>query len=318
MPILFSADIHLKLGAKNIPVEWAKARYYGFFEKIHELTKDASLHIVGGDLFDRVPNLEELKLYFDFVKGCNVETIIYPGNHEATKKHRSFLTELKDVTNALNSLVTIVDEAYEDTRGFSILPYTDLHKKNSIEVLNSSIPLFTHVRGEIPPHVTPEVDLDRFSRFPVVFSGDLHSHNNCQRNIVYPGSPMTTSFHRSKVETGVIVIQDDWDWYFEKLDLPQLLRKTISPGDPMPQGVYDHVVYEIEGDMAALASVESSELLDKKVIKRAQEATLILSPTMSVAEELLEYLSFILELPEETIQEVMKVYNDLSGQITLG
>jgi CO dehydrogenase/acetyl-CoA synthase epsilon subunit len=86
----------------------------------------------------------------------------------------------------------------------------------------------------------------------------------------------------------------------------------------MPQGVYDHVVYEIEGDMAALASVECSELLDKKVIKRAQEATLILSPTMSVAEELLEYLSFILELPEETIQEVMKVYNDLSGQITLG
>ena len=58
--------------------------------------------------------------------------------------------------------------------------------------------MFTHVRGEIPPHVKPEVDLDMFEDFPVVFAGDLHAHSNTQRNIVYPGSPMTTSFHRSK------------------------------------------------------------------------------------------------------------------------
>jgi len=53
------------------------------------------------------------------------------------------------------------------------------------------------------PHVKPEVDLDRFEDFPVVFAGDLHAHSNTQRNIVYPGSPMTTSFHRKEVSDRV-------------------------------------------------------------------------------------------------------------------
>ena len=66
-----------------------------------------------------------------------------------------------------------------------------------------------------------------FDEFPVVFAGDLHSHSNTQRNIVYPGSPMTTSFHRNKVETGYLLISEDtWDWLWYPFQLPQLLRKT--------------------------------------------------------------------------------------------
>ena len=76
MNILFSADWHLKLGAKNIPNEWAKNRYLEFFERIRELEKEVSLHIIGGDIFDRVPNLEELELYFEFVRNAKIETII--------------------------------------------------------------------------------------------------------------------------------------------------------------------------------------------------------------------------------------------------
>jgi DNA repair exonuclease SbcCD nuclease subunit len=268
MKILFSADWHIKLGQKNVPLNWARARYDSFFHQIHILEDDADLHIIGGDLFDRVPTIDELELYFTFVKGCDIETIIYDGNHEATRKNKTFFTALKEVTNSLNSLVSIIDEAYEDERGFSILPYCDLHKKNSIEMLNKSLPVFTHVRGEIPPHVTPEVDLDRFKRFPTVFAGDLHSHSNCQGNIVYPGSPMTTSFHRSKVSTGVLSIDtEDWDWVWEELELPQLLRKTVSNPDDMIHGLYDHVIYELEGDLGDLAKVASTELLDKKVVK---------------------------------------------------
>ena len=46
---------------------------------------------------------------------------------------------------------------------YAILPYADLHKKDVIEDINADV-LFTHVRGEIPPHVQPEVDLERFDR----------------------------------------------------------------------------------------------------------------------------------------------------------
>ena len=91
MNILFSADWHLKLGAKNIPNEWAKNRYLEFFERIRELEKEVSLHIIGGDIFDRVPNLEELELYFEFVRNAKIETIIFDGNHEATRKNKTFL-----------------------------------------------------------------------------------------------------------------------------------------------------------------------------------------------------------------------------------
>ena len=309
MKIMFSADWHIKLGQKNVPVDWAKARYESFFKQIHALESEVDLHIIGGDLFDRVPTLDELELYFSFVKGCSIETIIYDGNHEATKKNKTFFTALKEVTSSLNSNVTVIDETVEDYRGFSILPYCQLHKKGSIETLNTNLPVFTHVRGEIPPHVSPEVDLDRFEPFPVVYTGDLHSHSNCQRNLVYPGSPMTTSFHRSRVSTGVLVINGDtWEW--KELELPQLIRKTVDNTEDMVPGDYDHIIYELEGDLGDLAKVNTSGLLDKKVVRRSNEASLVLEKEMTVGQELVEYLTYILQISEDKIPEIVGIYND--------
>ena len=162
--------------------------------------------------------------------------------------------------------------------------------------------MFTHVRGEIPPHVKPEVDLDRFEDFPVVFAGDLHAHSNTQRNIVYPGSPMTTSFHRNEVQTGYLLINpSDWSWRWDPFDLPQLLRKTVSDPSEMTPTDYHHTIYEIEGDIQELANVKNSELLDKKVVKRSSEATLVMNKEMTIQEELVEYLTYILEIPEPRI-----------------
>ena len=99
--ILFTADWHIKLGQKNVPIAWACTRYQMFFEQVHDLERGVDLHIIGGDLFDRVPSMDELTLYFDFVKGVSVRTIIYDGNHEATRKHKTFFTNLKKVTTEL-------------------------------------------------------------------------------------------------------------------------------------------------------------------------------------------------------------------------
>ena len=98
--ILFTADWHIKLGQKNVPVPWACTRYKLFFQQIEEVVanNNVSLHIIGGDLFDRVPSMDELTLYFDFVEGVSVETIIFDGNHEATRKNKTFFTNLKRVS----------------------------------------------------------------------------------------------------------------------------------------------------------------------------------------------------------------------------
>ena len=152
--ILFTADWHLKLGQKNVPMAWACTRYKYFFETLHEIEESIDMHIIGGDLFDRVPSMDELTLYFDFIKEVEVPTIIYDGNHEATKKYKTFFSNLKRATSDVNDLVEIVDTTTEYPWG-TILPYADLHRKGGIEFCNKNKPLFTHVRGEIPPHVTP-------------------------------------------------------------------------------------------------------------------------------------------------------------------
>ena len=318
--ILYTADWHIKLGQKNVPVKWALNRYQMFFDQVYALEDQCSMHIIGGDLFDRLPNMEELELYFSFIRKVKIPTIIYDGNHEATKKNKTFFSQLKQVSRGINPLVNIVDISFiDEDLGYGILPYADLHRKGSIEHFDTRMPLFTHVRGEIPPHVKPEIDLDLFADFPVVFAGDLHSHSNTQRNIVYPGSPMTTSFHRSRVKTGYLLINEgDWSWMWEEFTLPQLIRKTVSdPADMLPTE-FDHTIYEIEGDIQDLAAIKNSELLDKKVVVRKSEASLIIDKDMSIEQELVEYLTYILEISEDKIPDILGTYNDYATNSEMG
>lgn len=314
MKILFTADIHIKLGQKNVPIEWSKKRYSLFIEQLMGYSVQADMLIIGGDVFDKLPNMEELDVYYDLVSNCSLPTLIYSGNHESVKKDTTFFTHLKKVTNKLNPLVLIIDDYYthyENNAIFDIIPYNKLKEyEKAPKKFNASI-LFTHVRGEIAPHVKPEVDLTIFDRWQLVLAGDLHSYANSQRNILYPGSPITTSFHRNVVDTGVILFDTDTlnhEWI--KLKLPQLIRKTIQAGEPMLATEYDHTIYEVEGDMSELANMEDSELIDKKVSKRETDTALILDPTMTMQQELEEYLLYILQLSQDTVDQVLQVFNN--------
>jgi DNA repair exonuclease SbcCD nuclease subunit len=317
--ILFTADWHIKLGQKNVPREWALNRYKLFFEQLYALEEQCSMHIIGGDLFDRLPSMEELELYFSFIRKVKIPTIIYDGNHEATKKNKTFFTQLKQVSRDINPLINIVDISYIDKDlGYGILPYADLHRKDIIDHFDKTKPLFTHVRGEIPPHVKPEIDLDLLEDFPVVFAGDLHAHSNTQRNIVYPGSPMTTSFHRNIVQTGYLLINDkDWSWFWERFELPQLIRKTVTDPNDMISTEYHHTIYEIEGDIQELAGIKNTDLLDKKVVKRSSETALVIDKDMTVEEELVEYLTYILEINEERIPDIIGLFNDYASKVEM-
>lgn len=308
MTILCIADIHIKLGQKNVPKDWALNRYEMFFDQVSEVEKTVSKIVIPGDIFDRVPTLEELTLYFKFISQRKVKTIISTGNHESTKKGKSFFTELKGVSEGLNPLVEVVVDYIYDDGEIYVVPYEFIKEKETWDNLEAR-PVFTHVRGEIPPHVKPEIDLCVLDKFPVVFAGDLHSHSNTQRNIVYPGSPMTTSFHRNKVDTGYLLI-DGLNWTWHKFELPQLIRKTVSsPADMIPTD-FHHTIYELEGDAIDLAQVRDSELLDKKLVKKASETSLILTKDMSMMDELVEYLKYIMEIPEDKIPLLIGLFND--------
>lgn len=303
------ADIHIKLGQKNVPKDWAINRYNMFFDQVSELEKDIDTLVIPGDIFDRMPTLEELTLYFQFIAQRKKKTIISTGNHEATKKGKSFFTELKGVTERLNPLVEVVVDYIYDNGDYYVVPYEYIKNKKTWDDLESR-PVFTHVRGEIPPHVKPEIPLEWLSKFPVVFAGDLHSHSNTQKNIVYPGSPMTTSFHRGEVDTGYLLVNDDWTWTWKSFDLPQLIRKTVSDPAEMTPTEFHHTIYELEGSIKDLSKIENSELLDKKLVKRSSDTALVLDKKMSISDELSEYLRYIQELEEKEIASIMGVFNE--------
>lgn len=308
MNILFIADIHIKLGQKNVPVTWARNRFELFIKQLQKMQEQAQQVIVGGDIFDKLPNTEEMELYFDLVASFTKPTIIYSGNHEAIKKDTTFLTHLKRATSKLNPLVVVIDDYYSD-KNIDIIPYNRIKDfvDNFDKQTFSNRILCTHVRGEIPPHVKPEIPLELLDGWQVVLAGDLHSYENCQRNILYPGSPYTTSFHRNPVKTGAILLCcETLTHKWLEFELPQLLKVTVQAGSETTATDFDHTIYEIEGDMQQLGNLEDSELIASKVIKRDTDSALILAPQMSLNEEVREYLTYILELPDQTVERVLK------------
>lgn len=243
--ILFCSDEHVLLRRKGVPVDFELDRYKQLFSKLLLLSKDHDIVIHGGDMFDRTPTIQEVALVVEYLNAQETMTFIIDGNHEAIKKGQSFLTDLaKLVTNHFVSIVTEVKAiTFKDfTLGF--LPYQHLKSFKGTELPNVDI-LVTHVRGEIPPHVKPEIDLTVLDSFPMVLAGDLHSNSNSQRNIVYPGSPLTTSFYRNKPVKGVISVCAVTKTYkFIDLKLPALLRVTTDvPGDKIVNG--DFIDYEV-------------------------------------------------------------------------
>jgi DNA repair exonuclease SbcCD nuclease subunit len=319
MKILFTADVHIKLGQKNVPVEWSRNRFHLFCKQFSEMQHEADLVIVGGDVFDRLPTMDEVELYFDFVESFHKPTLIYPGNHEMLKKDSTFLTNLKKSTHRLNSLVTIIDEYYSNDT-VDIIPYNKLKDYEKHGYSFSNRILCTHVRGEIPPHVKPEVDLDLFNRWNLVLAGDLHSYENCQRNILYPGSPYTTSFHRSRVDTGAIILDvDTLSHEWRKFNLPQLIKKTITAEEASTSANatdFDHTIYEVQGDMQELGELQDSELIATKVLKRDTDSALMLDAEMSLDQEVREYVTYILELPEPTVDKVLKEMQNHAEKFT--
>lgn len=314
----FIADVHIKVGQKSVPEAWAVNRFHKLFEEISFWNSSVDKWVIGGDVFDKVPNMQEVELFYDFITVFTKPTIIIPGNHESLKKTTTFLTYFKKSVKRINPLVTILDDFYTDEYGIDYIPYNRLKDYHPGDIDFHGDILVTHVRGEIPPHVKPEVPLELFERWKVVLAGDLHSYSNCQRNIVYPGSPITTSFHRELVDTGFVILDTDTlEHTWHRFEVPQLIRKTVKAGDPTPATDYHHTVYEVEGSLEELASLDTDDVVDKKLIKRATDTALILDAKMTVRDEAKEYMLYILHLSEDAANNILDIYDNEKSNIVL-
>lgn len=307
MKILHSADWHINLkNDKKIPKEWQLNRFKTMFDLFLELEEEVDIHIIAGDIFDKAPNLLESTLFESFANKVTKRTIIIPGNHEATKKGESFLDNYNINENSiLNDNIEIYTKNTDiEHQGitFQLFPYTDMQKDNVPNYKEDSI-LVTHIRGEIPPHITEEFDFEKLRNWKLILLGDIHTNMKYKDfPAYYPGSPMNVTFDRTnKNNYGVNIVDfngiDDYDINFIDLGLPKLIRKRVSvqEKDEIVVDNHNHVIYEVTGDLHELQNIDTEGFnLDKKIAEKPKEnVTLDLSDADNdVVEELEIYLKY--------------------------
>lgn len=299
--ILSSADWHINLHRKKIPYDWQTNRYLKLFETLHKLEQQHDVHVIAGDIFDREPETDEVCLLLSYLNAVQIPTIIIPGNHEATRKGKTFLEHFKLENTISNSLVQIFTEngrTIVNDQGFCMFPYGSVQTDNLPAYIPGDI-LVTHIRGEVPPHITPEYDFEKLREWPLVLLGDLHfNHRYQDYPAYYPGSPLNTTFDRDEsrnygVDSFIFSEGKVVAHKFISLNLPKLVRRTIRVGESMSTDSFNHVVYEVTGSLDELARVEKHELLDKKMVEKpATESTLDLK-NKSLYEELEIYLNYV-------------------------
>lgn len=317
MKLLFSADWHILRSKKKVPEEWQVNRFNQLFEKLLILERECDLHIISGDIFDKAPDLAEVCLFNSFLNRVSKRTIIIPGNHEATKKGKTFLEHyLEDnvINNNLIELYTKNTRIQHEGIWFQLFPYTEMQVNNLPQYVNEDI-LISHIRGEVPPHVPAEYDFEKLRPWKLILLGDLHfAHQYKDYPAFYPGSPMNVSFDRNENRKyGIYIIDirnhEDWDVKFIDLKQPMLLRKKISSNEELIKDKFHHIIYEITGSIDELSIIKQSDLLDKKIASKPTEDSILDLRNLSLVEELHLYLQLI---KVENITGVLDEFSQLN------
>ena len=321
MKILHSADWHINLHKKKVPLEWNANRFRLFFDEIHALERTHDIHIISGDIFDRKPEPDEICLFLRFANAASIPTFIIPGNHEATKKGESFLEHFHEqyaITNENINLITKNKRLTILDQKFYFLPYGEMQNNNVLKYEDGEV-LVAHIRGEVPPHITAEYDFEKLRSWKLILLGDIHFHHQyLDYPAWYSGSPMNTSFDRDDSKSyGVNSISfnsiDDYKVTFVEIKLPKLIRKTLNVGQDMVQDRFNHVIYEVTGSLDQLAKVKNSELLDKKIALKPSENSKLDLKNMNLMQELEAYLTYS---KVSNVTELMKDFQDLNIDVT--
>jgi DNA repair exonuclease SbcCD nuclease subunit len=320
MRILSVADIHINLHKKKIPYEWQVNRFNLLFSKLLELEKTCDVTVISGDIFDKKPEPDEICLFLSYANAVKKPTLAIPGNHEASTKGKSFLEyfELENVINNKNFYLSTTNKRIViNNQGFQLFPYGEMQTKNIPQYVDGDI-LVTHIRGEVPPHITPEFDFEKIRNWNLVLLGDLHfNHKYKDYNVYYPGSPLNTTFDRDdKRSYGVDIVDfnsdKDYTVDFVDLKLPKLIRRTVDAGTELKADPINHIVYEVTGSIDKLSKVQSHELLDKKIADKPQENSKLDLVNRTLPEELSLYLDFI---KVENKQDILALFNSLGIKI---
>lgn len=314
MKILSVADLHINLHKKKIPYSWQYDRFKALFDSLLKLESETDITVLAGDIFDKKPEPDEICLFLDYANSVRNPTIAIPGNHEATSKGKTFLEHFHR-EHAINNdnfyLFTENSRIELSGQGFQLFPYGAVQTKTIPKYVEGDI-LVTHIRGEVPPHITPEFDFEALRPWKLVLLGDLHfNHRYQDYPAYYPGSPINTTFDRDETRKyGVDIIDfksvEDYTVNFRDLKLPKLIRRTVKAGQELLGDAKHHVVYELKGSIDELSKVKNHELLDKKIAEKPEESSKLELSDLNLYEELDKYLAYIRIENREQVLDTFK------------
>jgi DNA repair exonuclease SbcCD nuclease subunit len=284
------------------------------FRKLIALEARVDVHVIAGDIFDKKPEPDEISLFLSYINSVTVPTFIIPGNHEATRKGETFFEHLTEKNSIKNENVVVFTQngraTFRDV-SFQFFPYGEVQTDNLPTPILGDI-LVTHIRGEVPPHITPEYDFNKLKPWGLTLLGDLHfNHRYQDTNCYYPGSPVNTTFDRDDtrkygVDIYEVIDSHNYTREFYDLNLPKLLRRTIQAGEKMLPDSRHHVVYEVTGNIDQLSKIERSDLLDKKVVEKPLEDATLDLKNKTIYEELEIYLNHIKVADVNTVMNEFK------------
>lgn len=243
MIIDFITDIHFSL-AKN--PEWETSRFLQLFK--HLKHTDSEIIILGGDIFNKKPTIQELKVFYEALAITEKRTIIIDGNHEAITLDSyvyDFIPKVgfeyvkDEVLSFFNDTVHLHLVGHS---GIANLPKPTLSGKNY---------LFSHLRCTIPPFIKEEVPLEKIADgYDFVYLGDIHSAcYSPYDNVVYAGQPYTSKFVRSETNgyLELTITPEGISHEHKELDLPCKIKYNIQVDNltTLNDMMYDRHLYKV-------------------------------------------------------------------------
>ena len=149
----------------------------------------------------------------------------------------------------------------------------------------------------------------------------LDVHNPLASTVVSNGLQLSKNFILSVINQHFAEINSVAVLYSYRVNISKKKEETLRATRAL--AIYDKrrltendsIENYNKASLFARLELENSDLIDKKVIKRATESTLILDPEMTLSEEVSEYLTFILELPQDTVERVLKEMQNYADKL---
>ena len=224
------ADLHLKDLSHSAYGIWQYKMFLYSFKSIVKIIEKSKITklVLSGDVFDVPPKGNSLELFAKFMnllKPYNLKIIALDGNHclLSSSGRRYYLESMKEYFK-INYGIEVKE--YEQEGDVLYCSHKHINKLEKIKPLKL---VYSHFRSNISPTVD-EIDVTAINKnVQLLIAGDIH-HRNQNKNIVYTGAPIDTSFDsnndlESHTPSVLLLNEETLEWKWETTLSTQYRKK---------------------------------------------------------------------------------------------